>query len=104
MRVRDHQTIILHSFVNRAPIFAGSFLTMGNLSNAPAPVHPYYPLGIEVVGYLANEYSVPLLLGLFAGGCAAVFGLTWVIVERIHPNLRSSEKATILWFILCASL
>ncbi|KAI9675711.1 MAG: hypothetical protein M1817_001078 [Caeruleum heppii] len=70
----------------------------------PEPVHPYYPLGVEVVGYLANEYSVPVLLLLFFGGLAVLFGLTLVVVNNVHPNLPVSEKYTILWFVLSGTI
>lgn len=65
------------------------------------PPHPYYPLNAQVANYLANEWSVPVLLGYFFGGCAALFSLTLLIVKRVHPNLPTGEKACILWFVLC---
>jgi cholestenol delta-isomerase len=63
--------------------------------------HPYYPLEVEIVSYLANEWSVPVLLGIFAGVCATIFIATLVLVNRVHPNLPATEKAAIWWFILC---
>jgi cholestenol delta-isomerase len=67
------------------------------------PPHPYYPLEVEIVGYLANEQSVPMLLGLFGGTVLGIFAVTLLIVRLAHPNLQSTEKTTILWFVLCKS-
>lgn len=65
------------------------------------PIHPYYPLEIEITGgYLANEWSVPTLLALFSAGCAGIFTVTHLIVTRIRPNLPTSELLTILWLVL----
>ena len=65
--------------------------------------HPFYPIEAEIVGYLANEWSVLTLLGLFAAGWVVILGATWSGVNRHNPTLPSSEKAAILWFVLCKS-
>lgn len=80
-----------------------STLKMENLTTPGSPVHPYYPVTIEVVGYLANELSVPILLGIFAAGCAAIVGITLLIVRAVHPRLPGSDKAAIMWFMICKS-
>ena len=72
---------------------------MANITSAAD--HPYFPLGIEVVGYLANEFSVPTLLACFAAGCAIILGSTQLVVNKVHPGLPLAEKATIWWFVLC---
>lgn len=72
-----------------------------NSTKMAQPPHPFYPLEANIVGYLANEFSVLQLLGLFAAGCALILGLTLVLVRAHNPRLPSSEKATILWFVLC---
>ncbi|KAL8824020.1 MAG: hypothetical protein Q9191_005361 [Dirinaria sp. TL-2023a] len=46
--------------------------------------HPFYPLEANIVGYLANEYSVPQLLGTFAAGCVVILGLTLALVALIR--------------------
>jgi cholestenol Delta-isomerase len=66
--------------------------------------HPYYPLEVEIASYLANEWSVPVLLGTFAGVCSAVLITTLLIVNKVHPNLKGTEKAAIWWFVLCEFL
>ncbi|KAI9862641.1 MAG: hypothetical protein M1824_001191 [Vezdaea acicularis] len=74
---------------------------MAKASSLKEPLHPYYPLEVEIVGYLANEYDVPTLLASFAGGCVLIFAVTLAIVTRLHSGLRGADKATILWFTLC---
>jgi cholestenol Delta-isomerase len=63
--------------------------------------HPYYPLEVEIASYLANEWSMQILLAIFAATCAAIFTGTLLVVNKVHPNLPSTEKAAIWWFILC---
>jgi cholestenol delta-isomerase len=63
--------------------------------------HPYYPLEVEIASYLANEWSVPVLLGAFGGVCGAILLATLFIVNKVHPNLRTADKAAIWWFVLC---
>jgi cholestenol delta-isomerase len=65
------------------------------------PAHPYYPLEAEIVGYLANQYSVPMLLVLFASGCAAIISTTFLLVKQIRKTISNGELATIMWFTLC---
>lgn len=66
--------------------------------------HPFYPLGVEVVGYLANRWSVPTLLGIFLGGCVVILGLTWASISWYSPRLHRNDKLIILWFILSKPL
>lgn len=63
-------------------------------------LHPYYPLEVEITGYMANEWSVPLLLGVFFGGCAVLFSATYVVVKKLHPSMPKSELFTVMWFVL----
>lgn len=62
--------------------------------------HPFYPLEANVVGYLANELSVPALLASFALGCAIILGGTLVLLRQNKPLLRATDKAIVLWFML----
>jgi cholestenol delta-isomerase len=72
------------------------------MDNATGSVeHPYYPVSIEVVGYLANELSVPVLLGIFAAGCGAVVFFTLTMVRIFHPRLSAANKGAIMWFVIC---
>ncbi|MCJ1344278.1 hypothetical protein MMC31_002481 [Peltigera leucophlebia] len=75
-----------------------------NSTRMAQPPHPFYPLEANIVGYLANEFSVLQLLGLFAAGCALILGFTLVLIRAHNPRLPSSEKATILWFVLSGTI
>lgn len=66
-----------------------------------APAHPYYPLDLEVVGYLPNDWSTLTLLTIFATTCTAIFALTYLLVMRVQPKIASSDLWIILWFVLC---
>ena len=63
--------------------------------------HPYYHIEAEIVGYLANEYSTPMLLTVFVAGCAAIISLTSAMINRSNRNLPAIEKAAIMWFVIC---
>ncbi|KAK8194437.1 hypothetical protein M8818_007629 [Zalaria obscura] len=71
-----------------------------NGSKIAHPPHPYYPVEVEIAGYLANEWSVPTLLTIFAAGCSVLFFGTYLIVKKVHPRLPKSELVTIMWFVL----
>jgi cholestenol delta-isomerase len=74
---------------------------MEALNNTAIIDHPYYPLEVEITSYLANEWSVPTLLGLFAGLWAVILLVTSQVVSRVHKHLPLTEKAAIWWFVLC---
>ncbi len=73
---------------------------MAAASKSEHPPHPFYPIGVEIVGYLANRWSVPALLGIFLGGWLVILALTWASVSWFLPRLRQADKLIILWFIL----
>jgi len=66
--------------------------------------HPYYPVGIEVVGYLANKWSVPFLLGTWTVGCLALWAVTFKVTKTIKPNISNGDMWTVLWFVLSGSI
>jgi len=66
--------------------------------------HPFYPVEIDVVGYLANDWSVPALLGFFAAGWGVILVITELLVRRHNPNLPGWEKAAIQWFVLTGTI
>jgi len=70
-------------------------------SNLMVTDHPYYPIEVEIASYLANEWSVPILLGIFAAACTTILVGTQIVVNKAHPHLPSCEKAAIWWFVLC---
>ncbi|KAI9817720.1 MAG: hypothetical protein M1826_001476 [Phylliscum demangeonii] len=67
------------------------------------PVHPYYPLETELVGYLVNEFSVSTLLATFFGTCVVFLGLADALINRVNRRLSTGNKLTALWFALCTS-
>ncbi|KAI9802116.1 MAG: hypothetical protein M1833_002037 [Piccolia ochrophora] len=73
-------------------------------SGVPLQLHPYYPLEAEIVGYLANDYTVPQLLLTFAGACVVIFALTSVLVKRVNPRLARGDELVALWFVLSGSI
>ncbi|KAF1996367.1 EBDP4, emopamil-binding protein [Amniculicola lignicola CBS 123094] len=71
-------------------------------SAAPiVPMHPYYPLGVEVAGYLANEWNTLELCSMFAAGCTVIFGITYALVRKLRPNASTPDLITVMWFVLC---
>ena len=94
-----HPTVALLFSFDPTIIMADYIL---NATNLPQAVHPFYPLEANIVGYLANRWSVPTLLGIFAAGWVVILGITLALVRSHNPKLPSREKATILWFVLSA--
>ncbi|KAL2264217.1 hypothetical protein VTK26DRAFT_49 [Humicola hyalothermophila] len=69
------------------------------------PTHPYYPLGVDIAHYVANDYSVLRLLISFALGCAAVFLVTHLSLLRRSPvKLSAADRLTVFWFALCGCI
>lgn len=68
------------------------------------PIHPYYPIDLEIVGYLANEWDTLTLVSLFAAGCTAIFLVTYLVIMRVQPKISSGDLWTIMWFVLCMCL
>ncbi len=73
------------------------------VSHLPPLAHPYYPVEIEVVGYLANRYSTPVLLLTFLAGVLVVSAVTLTVVNRNNARLPALEKAALIWFVISMS-
>lgn len=71
---------------------------------ATSPGHDYYPLGVEITGFLANEYSVIKLLVTFFGGLAVLTVATNVIAKRLRPDISKSDLWTLTWFVLTGTI
>ncbi|OTB16720.1 hypothetical protein K445DRAFT_317003 [Daldinia sp. EC12] len=65
------------------------------------PVHPYYPLGVVIAGYVAKTLSTQEILGIFTGTCVCILGPTWLSLRHARRNLSNSDVLTALWFVLC---
>lgn len=66
----------------------------------PKIVHPFYPVEIEIVDFVANDKSVPQLLVPFLGGLVVILATAWLSASRFAPHLRALDKTILLWFIL----
>jgi len=77
---------------------------MAAVDSVPS-LHPYFPEGLLLSGttFIPNELNAVGLVLAFAAGCIVVLGSTLVIVTRVNPRLKFTDKALILWFVLCES-
>jgi cholestenol delta-isomerase len=76
---------------------------MDNITNHITD-HPYYPKHAEIASYLANEYSVTVLLSTFTILCLSIVMGTLFVVKQSYPNLPGLEKAAIWWFVTCKQI
>lgn len=67
------------------------------------PLHPYYPLGIPIPGYVANINSLPSLLGQFALLWVVVMGIAWLGISRFRPSSSTADRLAFVWFCLSLS-
>lgn len=63
-------------------------------------LHPFYPLGVEIVNYLANDKDALTLLTIFLAGWVVILALTWWGVSKTSPQLKVLDKWIVLWFFL----
>jgi cholestenol delta-isomerase len=64
------------------------------------PLHPYFPLGIHIPGYVANVNSLPSLLGQFALLWAVVMAVAWLGISRFRPSSSTADRVACVWFCL----
>jgi cholestenol delta-isomerase len=64
-------------------------------------LHSYYPLGVEIPLYIANELSTPALLAIFGAACTIVFSVTTFLAKKANPQISNPELYKTLWFALC---
>lgn len=84
---------------------ADPYASASNLTKAAAEaLHPYFPLDAVIKDYVANESSVPELLGKFFGTCALLFTSTYFIVKSVSPRLTKGEITTVMWFVLSGAI
>jgi hypothetical protein len=52
--------------------------------------HPYYPLGLELPGFVPQLLGFDFILGVFFAGFAALFLGTWMVSGRckVQPELQ----------------
>jgi cholestenol delta-isomerase len=66
-----------------------------------AALHPYYPLGVAIPGYVAKVLTTQEILGIFTTTCLGILIPTWLYIRHSRHDLPSSEVLTALWFVLC---
>lgn len=64
------------------------------------PLHPFYPLGVEIKNYVANDRDVLGMLTIFLGSWAVILSITWVITGWLNPRMKNKDKAVLNWFVL----
>ena len=72
------------------------------VAEAPLPVvlHPFYPLGVEIANYVANDQDALELLTKFLSGWVVILGATWWATGKYAPQLSKLDKTIMLWFVL----
>jgi len=68
------------------------------------PTHPYHPIDLELVGYLANKWDTLTLLSIFGAGCIAILSVTYLVAMRVRPRVSTSDLWTVKWFVLCGCI
>jgi len=63
-------------------------------------IHPFFPVGVEIVNFIANDLTVIQLLAAFGTGCALILTTTWLLTTRLAPRLKTMDKMAVLWFCL----
>jgi len=68
-------------------------------------LHPYFPVGLALSGdiFIENDWSVPILIAVFAAGWGLILGATLAVVKRVNPNLKGWDQLLVLWFVLSKS-
>ncbi|KAI0105540.1 3-beta-hydroxysteroid-Delta(8),Delta(7)-isomerase [Nemania sp. FL0031] len=65
------------------------------------PLHPYYPPGVAIPGYVAKVLTTQEILGIFTATCLAILTPTWLYIRSTRRDLPVGEVFTVLWFVLC---
>jgi cholestenol delta-isomerase len=63
--------------------------------------HPYYPLGVEIPGYIENELPFTTCLTILGSALTSILFLVWRVTKYTRPDLPRHEVLTVLWFALC---
>ncbi|KAK5627676.1 hypothetical protein RRF57_003391 [Xylaria bambusicola] len=66
----------------------------------PEPTHPYYPLGVGIPAYAANEAPVPVLLAALAGTLSFAVLSAALVARKLNPRLGASGLAVFCWFMM----
>ncbi|KAF4461721.1 hypothetical protein FALBO_11480 [Fusarium albosuccineum] len=83
----------------------GPVFTVNTMNaSGKAPLHPYWPLGVDIPSYAANSMSAPVLVTFFGAGCVAIFAATGMLIQHSGRTLSKIETGTTLWFALCGCI
>lgn len=66
-----------------------------------AALHPYYPLGVVIPGYVAPSLSTLEILTKFSLTCLSILIPTWLFVYSRKRSISRSDTVATLWFVLC---
>ncbi|KAI0969418.1 Emopamil binding protein-domain-containing protein [Xylaria arbuscula] len=66
----------------------------------PEPTHPYYPPGVGIPAYAANEAPVPVLLAALAGTLGFTVLSAALVARKLNPRLGASGLAVFCWFLM----
>jgi cholestenol delta-isomerase len=66
----------------------------------PVALHPFYPLGVEIANYVANDQDALELLTKFLSGWLVILAATWWATGKYAPQLSKLDKTIMLWFVL----
>ncbi|KAI0554203.1 3-beta-hydroxysteroid-Delta(8),Delta(7)-isomerase [Xylaria curta] len=69
-----------------------------------APLHPYYPLGAVIPGYVAKILTTQEILAIFVTTCLGILIPAWLYIRHARGDLPSGEVFIALWFVLCGSI
>lgn len=61
--------------------------------------HPYYPVDLDLPGYVGPVIPFQQVLAYFFSGCGVLFAITWVLAGR-YKKLERVEKITASWFAM----
>lgn len=70
------------------------------IADIPSPPHPFYPPELNLVGYVANEWSMLKLLTVFFGSCGIYLATVFVLARSFNPKLNGKDLSCVVWFVL----
>ncbi|KAL4939371.1 hypothetical protein BDV06DRAFT_231101 [Aspergillus oleicola] len=67
-------------------------------------LHSYYPVGVDIPNYVANDLSTPSLLGIFVVVGSIVLVTSTSVAKYVNPRISKVELVTVFWFALCGTI
>ncbi|KAI9776806.1 MAG: hypothetical protein M1839_009357 [Geoglossum umbratile] len=66
--------------------------------------HPYYPQDSNLVGYVANDWAVGPIFGVFGASIVAVVAGTRMVTKAVTPGLQRRDQLLVIWFMLSGAI